>query len=270
MIHLVRLIPAALTIAVVLLTAQSSQGNTFNWPTSPAFPAGPTGGNSLLQLYGGLGAVTLTNNVDPGTGTGGTWGSGFPVVNNTTTTGGAAGNPNGLQLNITNQPTTVSNIKFALAFGYNGGATGVSFTIWDVDSDGSTWTDKIANIVGITPTGTQVTATVTNVGGATNTITGSGTLTSTATGTSTNTNTSNKGNVTIAFGATAIQSVEFIWTDSLATSRQNQFIGISPITFTPVGSATPEVGTSFAALAVCVGVIGYGGMFRRRRSTVRS
>jgi len=249
-----------LTIAVLLSIAHPSHGVVFNWSTTPAFPAGPTTGNTVSMPYAGLGSVTISNVADAGTGVGGTWQAGFPVVNNSTTTGGGASN--GLQLSITNQSTVNSFIKVSINFGYTGGATNVSLVIWDVDFNSTQFQDKIANIVGVTPTGTLVAATVTNVGaGATNTITGSGTLTATATGTSTNTNTSANGNVTISFGAATIQSIQFQWFDSNGT-RNTQQIGISPITFTPIGSATPEVGSSFAALGICVGVIGLG---RRRR-----
>lgn len=259
-----KLLVGALAILAMFALTQTGRAVTFNWPTSPAFPTGPTSGNSVSAVYSGLGSVTVTNVADAGTGVGATWQTGFPTVNNTTTTGGAA--VNGLQFSVTNQSTVNSYVKVAINFGYTGGATNVSFTIWDVDYNSTQFRDKIANIVGVTPTGTLVAATVTNVGaGATNTITGSGTLSATATGSSTNTNTSANGNVTISFGATAIQSVQFQWFDSNGT-RNTQQIGLSPITFTPVGSATPEVGSSFAALVLCLGVVGYGGMHRRRNS----
>jgi hypothetical protein len=240
--------------------------NVFNWPTSPAFPTGPTPGNSVSRPYNGLGAVTLSNVADPSTGTGGVWETGYPSVDRTTTTGGT-NNTNGLQLYLASQPTTNSSIKVSINFGYKGGVTGVSFTIWDVDA-ASNFTDKLSNIVGVTPNGTLVAATVT--GSTDNTVTGSGTLSATATGTNNADNGTNDGNVTISFGATAIQSVEFVWSDANATQRTTQVIGISPITFTPVGAATPEVGSSLAAMIVCLGVIGGGGVLRRRKNRARA
>ena len=268
-----RLIAAALGMAVLLLTFPSSRGNTFDWPTSPAFPTGPTPGNSTTMLYAGLGAVTLTNNKDPGTGTGGVWQAGYPAVDNTTTTGGpnARSRRKRAATMLASQPTVNSNIKFSMTFGWSGGARNVSLVIWDVDA-AANFTDKLANIVGITTTGTQVFATVTG----------------SASGQHRDrlrhsdhdghrhrqfqqhwSRFESDGNVTISFGAAAIQSVEFIWSDADATTRTTQVIGISPIIFTPVGSVTPEVGSSFAALIVCIGVIGCGRMARRRKGVAQ-
>jgi len=254
-------------VAIVAMFALSHTGLavTFNWPTSPAFPTAPTAGNSASRFYSGLGTVTVTNVADPSTGAGATWQSGFPTVNNTTTNGG--GNSNGLQFSVTNQSTVNSYVKVSINFAYTGGASGVSFTIWDVDYNSGQFRDKISNIVGIAPDGTLVAATVTNIGtGATNTISGSGTFAATATGSSTNDNGNNNGNVTISFGSAVIQTVEFRWSDS-NTTRNTQQIGISPITFTPIGTATPEIGSSFAALVVCLGVVSYGRVRRRRQDS---
>jgi hypothetical protein len=192
---------------------RESRRSTFNWPTTPAFPAGPTAGNSATQLYSGLGSVTISNVAVPSTGAGAAWTTGYPQVNATSSTGGNFPAVNGLQLNIGSQSSVNRFIKIAINFGFTGGATNVSFTLWDVDASAGTFKDAITNIVGITSTGTQVAATVTNIGlFATNTVTGSGTLAATATGTSSNGQNSGNGNVTISFGSATITSVEFRYT----------------------------------------------------------
>jgi hypothetical protein len=259
---LLRSIRRLLIVSLLVLCVQVSRGTVYNWSTTPAFPAGPTPGNSVSALYQGLGAVTIKNNADPSTGTGGVWDPGHPQVNSTDTTGGNH-NINALQLYLDSQPTVNSNIQVNIVFGYTGGATNVSLVIWDVDA-ASNFTDKISNIVGVTANGTLVAATVT--GSPDNTVTGSGTLSATATGKSSSGNTAASANVTISFGATAIQSVQFIWSDDNPTTRTTQVIGISPITFTPVGSATPEIGSSLGALVACLGVVGGGSVMRRRRA----
>lgn len=257
----IRGLVATILILAALLFPLAGQAAVYTWATTPAFPTGPTPGNSVSAVYSGLGAVTLTNNKDPSTGTGGVWQSGYPSVDNSTTTGG--GSVNGLQLYMASQPTVNSSITVSIVFGYTGGATNVSLVIWDVDA-ASNFTDKLANISGVTLAGTTIAATSV-VGSTENQVTGSGTITATATGTDTASNNTNAGNVTITFGTTAIRSVQFTWYNSNPTTRTTQVIGVSPITFTPVGSATPEVGTSFAALGLCASVVGYG-TWRRRRN----
>ncbi len=257
-------VASKLWVWLMLLFPLAGTAGVFNWPTSPAFPAGPTNGNSVSAVYQGLGAVTIANNG------GGVWQAGYPVVDNTTSTGGTPGNPNGLQLFLASEPSAAASIHVSLNFGYNGGATNVSVVIWDVDQS-TNFTDQIANIYGVTSTGVKVAATVTNIGaGATNTITGSGTLAATATGNAPNNNSNNNGNVTISFGATAIQSIQFDWSDpggTTALQRTTQVIGISPITFTPAGAATPEIGAGFGSLLACGSVVA-AGSWRRRRPLV--
>jgi hypothetical protein len=253
----------AAAISVALLPC-ASRGTTFNWPTTPAFPAGPTAGNSVLAVYGGLGAVSITNVAD-GTHGGGAWTSGYPKVEQNGGTGGdptgGLTNTPGLELYVASQPTVNSYMKVVISFGYTGGATNVSLNLWDVDS-ASNFTDKIANIVGVTANGTLVPLTVT--GSADNSVTGSGTVNATAIGTATSPNNSNTGNVTISSGTVPIQEITFSYYDSNTTTRTTQIIGISPITFTPIGSATPEVGSAMGSLLLCGAVVGVGALRRRK------
>jgi len=254
----------ALAMGAVLLPI-ASRATTFNWPTTPAFPAGPTVGKSALGIYGGLGAVSITNVADPSTGTGGTWTAGYPKVEsnggtNGDPTGGTTNTP-GLELYVAGQPTVNSYMKVVISFGYTGGVTNASLTLWDVDSS-TNFTDKIANIVGVTANGTLVPLTVT--GSADNTVTGSGTVNATAVGTTNSPNNSATGNVTISSGTIPIQEITFSYYDSNATQRTTQIIGISPITFTPIGSATPEMGSALGSLILCGGVVGLGALRRRK------
>jgi hypothetical protein len=245
---------------IALLLALPGRATVFNWPTTPAFPTGPTNGQSVSAVYGGLGAVTLTNNG------GGVWQSGYPVVNNTESTGGNTPAVNGLQLYLASEPNTTASIRVNIVFGYTGGATNSSIVIWDVDRD-TTFTDKISNIVGITTTGTAIAATSV-VGSADNSVSGSGTTSATDIGTASNAQGSGNANVTISFGGTAIRSIQFDWSDaggSVNNQTLGQAIGISPVTFTPVGSATPEVGSALGSLIVCTGVVGCGALRRRSR-----
>lgn len=260
-----RLRLAIFACAAAMMLPCAGRATTFNWPTTPAFPAGPTVGNSVTQVYNGLGAVTIANVADPSTGQGGTWTSGYPVVEqnggtNGDPTGGLTNTP-GLEVYVASQPSVNSYMKVTISFGYTGGATNVSLTLWDVDS-AANFTDKIANIVGVTANGTLVPLTVT--GSADNTVTGSGTVNATATGTATSPNNQNTGNVVISSGTTPIQEITFQYYDSNATTRTTQIIGISPITFTPIGSATPEVGSALGSLLLCGGVAGYGAVRRRK------
>jgi hypothetical protein len=245
--------------SVAILLPVASHGTTFDWPTSPAFPAGPTNGNSVTQVYGGLGAVTLTNNG------GGAWESGYPTVAigtaaNGLTSGGTT-NTEGLQIFLASEPSVTAYINVVISFGYTGGVTNASFVIWDVDHS-TNFTDECKNIVGVTASGALVPLTV--VGSADNTVTGSGTVNATAIGTANSPNLNDTGNVTITSGTTPIQEIEFQYLDVNTTERTTQIIGISPITFTPIGSATPEVGSALGALMLCGGVVGFGALQRRK------
>jgi len=105
---------------------------------------------------------------------------------------------------------------------------------------------------------------LTVTGSADNTVTGSGTVNATAVGTTNSPNNSATGNVTISSGTIPIQEITFSYYDSNATQRTTQIIGISPITFTPIGSATPEMGSALGSLILCGGVVGLGALRRRK------
>ena len=253
-----RILSQGLLALAFLLLPVAARATTYTWSTTPAFPAGPTSGNTVTAIYGGLGAVSITNVG------GGVWTSGYPVVEsnggtNGDPTGGLTNTP-GLELYVASQSSVSNYMKVTISFGYKGGATNVSFNLWDVDAS-TNFTDKISNIVGVTASGALVPLTVT--GSTDNTVTGSGTVNATATGNAAASNNTSAGNVTISSGTTPIQSITFQYYDSNATTRTTQIIGISPITFTPIGSATPEVGSALGCLLLCGGVAGAGAWRRR-------
>ncbi len=238
-----------------------AHGTTFDWPTSPAFPAGPsTNGAKVVGNYSGLGAVTITNVG------GGTWEAGYPVVDTGNTyngdTSGGTSNTKGLQLLVASEPSTTAYMNVVITFGFKGGGvTNASLTIWDVDS-ASNFTDELKDVVGVTSTGALVPL---NLAGSTdNTITNNNTTSATAIGTASSDNLDDTGNVTITSGTTPIQAIEFEYLDANATTRTTQIIGISPITFTALGTATPEAGSALGGLLLCGGVVGIGAVRRRK------
>lgn len=260
-----------LMVALILGSMLSSavcRAATFSWPTGGSNPTwaatGPTNGNTETVDYGynaqGSLKVAVFNS-------GVTMTAGFPAATtsaNANVTGGT--NTNSLQLATSTTSATTSYQQVTITFQYTGGASGVSFTLWDVDADGASFTDQISNISATSTTGTTLFATVT--GSASNTVTGSGTAAATATGTSANGQTSNGGNVTISFTG-QVSSLTFRWANTFSGTRGTQFIGVSPINFTSSGSAFPEVNSSVAALMLCGGLMGFG-RFRRRFRTAES
>src|SRR6476646_1089476 len=130
-----------------------------------------------------------------------TSGSQAPVVNQTLT-GGLSPAQNSLMLaaNLHTKSDCTVQISFT---GGNGalntpGASNVSFTLFDIDV--TTNADIISNIYGVTPTGTLVAATITNVGSSV-TLSGSG-LSYQLDGNVAAANNTSNGNATFSFGST--------------------------------------------------------------------
>jgi hypothetical protein len=183
-------------------------------------------------------------------------------VDNQTLTGGLTPAQNSLMLaaNLHTKSACTVQISFT---GGNGalntpGASNVSFTLFDIDI--TTNADVISNIYGLTPNGTQVAATITNVGSAV-TVTGSGLAVELSGNAAAANNTSN-GNVTISFGSTLITDVFFNFGNTAGAPRY-QDIGISDITFTPV----PEINPAAASVLSCAFAAGLTVILRRRRKT---
>ena len=188
-----------------------------------------------------------------------TSGSQSPVVNQTLT-GGLAPAQNSLMLaaNLHTKSDTTIQISFT---GGNGplntpGASNVSFTIFDIDV--TTNADIISNIYGVTPNGTLVAATITNVGSAA-ILSGTG-LAQEISGNVASADNTGNGNATISFGATIITDIFFTFSNTAGAPRY-QDIGLSDITFTPV----PEINPAMAAVASCVFAVGLTLFLRWRR-----
>jgi hypothetical protein len=242
----------------------------FNWPATPAWTAGaPTTGNSVTNDYfpsSGQGiSVTLTNSGD-------TWESGFPsreiVGSGATVTGGTPNGTRSLQLGTSTTASTSSYIQVTINFNYTGGANNISFNLWDVDLGGNTsWIDQISNIQATAVGGGTVYPT-TLTGSSANSVTGSG-ATALVTGISSSGQTSANGNIAIGFTQT-VTSVSFRWANVASTTRTTQYIGVSPVTFTGIGTPVPEVNSSVAALLLCAGVLGFARLRGRTGATENS
>lgn len=261
-----------LSWAVVLgfmLSSGICHAATFDWPTTPAWPGtGPANGATQTVDYGyyanGSIRASVFNN-------GETFTAGYPSVQTSAAFPGANGGFSGQRNLILSTSTTASTASYSqvtFSFMYTGGSNNVSFILYDIDWGGnSTWIDKISNISATAVDGGTVYATSVT-GSLANSVTGSGS-TYEATGISGSGNDSGNGNVTVNFGAAAITSLTFQWSNAAPAARTTQNIGFSPISFTPIGTAFPEVNSSSAALILCGGILGFG-RFRRRSCTAES
>jgi hypothetical protein len=188
-----------------------------------------------------------------------TSGTQSPVVNQTLT-GGLSPAENSLMLaaNLHTKSACTVQISFT---GGNGalntpGATNVSFTIFDIDI--TTNADVISDIYGVTPNGTHVAATITNVGSAVTWTPGG--LSQELSGNTGAANSSANGNVTISFGSTLITDVFFSFGNTAGAPRY-QDIAIGDITFTPV----PEINPAAASVVSCLVAAGLMVFVHRRR-----
>jgi hypothetical protein len=173
-----------------------------------------------------------------------------------TLTGGIAGQ-NSLMLaaDLKTQSDVTVHISFTGGSGFMLGAANVSFTIFDIDV--TTNSDVISGIYGIAPDGSQVAATITNVGSAA-TLTGTG-LSQTLTGNSASADTSGNGNATISFGSTLIYDVFLTFSNTSGAPRY-QDIAFGDISFTPV----PEINPAVASMVSCLVATGLMALVHRR------
>jgi hypothetical protein len=168
-----------------------------------------------------------------------------PAVNQTLT-GGLSQN----SLNVSADLKTHSNVIIHLSFtGAQPGAANVSFTLFDIDV--TTNSDIIDAIYGLALDGSQVAATITNIGSAvTRTGTGFDQVLEGNTGSPDIGPGSSNGNATISFGPTIITDVFFTFSNT-AGSPRFQNIAIGDISFTPV----PEMNPATTAAASCIAAI---------------
>ena len=269
----------AAVILGLMFSSTVSRATTFNWVAAPAFPTGVPSTNGATTSVDYWAATGNPISVTIGNTGGGTMTAGFPQVSqNVLSNGGVS---NGLIIRTSAEPTVSSYISVTINFMYTAGATGVSFSLWDVDatvSGGTGFIDTIANIQGKTPGGATVFATANNThtsnpGISYNIISGTqNTASLTISGDPAQAagaaNLTDQGQVNLSF-STAVSSITFNYYNTAATSRTTQTLGIGPITFTGGGTPFPEVNSSGAALMLCGGVLGFG-LVRRRRNADRS
>jgi hypothetical protein len=157
--------------------------------------------------------------------------------------------------------STQTNFTVTVTFtGQYNAATGVSFTIFDIDMGVDR--EKIVNIWGVLSDGTRVAPTISGLGSAVS-LTGTGlsqVLTGNAAVADTGANSGN-GNATISFGSHAIRSFSFDFQNDGGPARF-QSIGLYDINFTPV----PEINPAFVGAGACV----LGGLIALRSRRTRN
>lgn len=159
---------------------------------------------------------------------------------------------------------TSQSVTVTVSFAASGGATGVSFSLFDVDFAGSAQ-DQISSIHALSIDGSTLIA-PTITGSASNLVTGSGVnqvITGTASASDTGA-TSNRGNVSISFGSNAIQSFTFTYGATTAFANPGyQHIGIYDISFTPIPEMNPTIVSVLSCFAATGLVLRHRSRFRK-------
>ena len=164
-----------------------------------------------------------------------------------------------------NQAVTVT---FTFSAAYTAGVTNVSFTLFDIDKQataGSNFEDQVRTMYATLTDGTQIAATITNVGSSV-TLAGNGfgqTLTGHANAVDLGT-ASGAGNATISFLSDNIRSISFVYGSGsgAASDPTYQHIGIGDIDYSPV----PEINPAWSAVFSCFVA---GGLILRHRANFR-
>ena len=188
-----------------------------------------------------------------------TSGTQTPTINQTLT-GGLSPVENSLMLAANLKTHSDATVQLTFTGGPYPGADNVSFTIFDIDI--TTNADIISNIYGVALDGTNVAATITDVGSAV-TLSGTG-LNQVLTGNTASANNSSNGNATISFGSTIITDVFFTFSNTAGAPRY-QDIALSDISFTPV----PEMNPAATAAASCIAAMGLTVLLQRRARRAR-
>jgi hypothetical protein len=252
---------SAILFAAVLiaLSTQPAKALVLDWDSVAWAPGSLTHSYDLTGE--GINDVTVavssgnnTFTTDPTTGTM------TPTINQSIT-GGTSPVQNSLMLaaNLHTNSNAMVQITFT---GQYGGASNVSFSIFDIDL--TTNSDKIGSIYGVALDGTHVAATITNLGSVVS-LTGTG-LGQVLTGTAGSANSgpgSGNGNATISFGSAVITDVFFTFYNTAGAPRY-QDIGIGDVSFTPV----PEINPALSGAVSCLIAIGVT-IFTQRRGKLR-
>lgn len=158
-------------------------------------------------------------------------------------------------------------ITITISFAATGGASNVSFRLFDIDAGGGSQ-DQLTLISATSADGTtQIAPTITP--GADNQLLGTG-LSQSVLGQATTPNTgstSGRGNVMIDFGTNQIQSLTFTFgsTSNFGSNPSYQHFGIHDINFTPVPEMNPALVSTLSCL-LAAGLI----VHRRRATRARS
>lgn len=167
-------------------------------------------------------------------------------------TGGHGSSQQSLFLNM-DYSNRSQAVTVTIGFHYSAGVDGVYFTLFDVDSDPSSYVDKISSIIGKDVNGNNVAATI--ITSPNNTLVGSGTSQYVIGNGAVGANSSN-GNVYIYFSTTVTQVSFNYGNDSSAPGNPgNQYIGLYDISYTK-HTNVPEVHPGLIAAFACLGFIG--------------
>jgi hypothetical protein len=201
----------------------------------------PNNGAPIVPYAGGTPMTPAVNAVFQG---------GGPTIQNTLT----------LAVDLANPSQSISVTVF---FAASGGATDVSFRLFDIDAGGP-YQDHLTLIRALSIDGsTLIAPTITT--SVNNTLVGSG-IDQSVVGTATTADTgltSGRANVTIDFGSNLIQSLTFTYGGTAAFANPAyQHFGIDDINFTPVPEVNPAVMSMLSCLAAA-------GVILRHRANVR-
>ena len=224
--------------------------NTVTWADGSlnnsyqADPADPISGITIdVTANGGAPLVPWSGAPNPMTPTvARAFQGGLPTIENSLT----------LAVDLSNAAT--QSITVNISFASTGGATDVSFQIFDIDAGGP-YQDQLSQIYAVGLDGTLIAPTITT--SQNNTLIGAG-LGQSVVGTATTPDTgpnSGRANVTISFGTNLIQSLTFTYGGTGAyPDPAYQHFGVGNINFTPVPEVNPALLSAFSCLAA-VGLI---------------
>jgi phosphoribosylcarboxyaminoimidazole (NCAIR) mutase len=251
---------AALTLAVLCSALRDSSAITLDWDQVPW-----TNGalNAALDIDPDRAGNDVTIAI---TGSTNRFTSGLVAPNPATPAitrafdGGKAIGQNSLELAV-----DLGNMNHAVTFtltfsatNYAAGVTNVSFNLFDIDKQATTnsnFEDQIRSIYATLTNGTQIAATITNLGSSV-VLAGTG-LAQTLTGIANAVDTgpeSGAGNATISFLSDNIRSITFVYGSGSGAQADPtyQHIGIGDMEYSPV----PEINPAWTALLSCLAAVG--------------
>jgi hypothetical protein len=235
-----------LALAALLFAGKPVQAALLDWDTvtwtagslSQSFDIDPTNpGNDIT--------ITVTGNTSR-------FQLGTPSES-TSITGGITPAESALDLAV-DFASRSESITVTVTFNYTVGVTDVNFKLFDVDKQndpgaGSVYQDQIRGIRSRFNTGPWQAASIT--GSVSNRVANNNTTNATITGIGDSAETAANGNATINFGTNVLNSFTFTYGSSSSNALADptiEWIALHDINFKKV----PEVGTSFAAGAVCL------------------